>query len=230
MNELNENAKYGFEELDQLTGGLHKGELILVGARPGMGKSSFALNIAAYVAKINKKVLYITLEMSKELIESRLDLQKDNSEEKQNGNPNIYIDDTPGIYIGELRNKLMSIKEIDLVIIDYLQLISCEEIKESRQLELSFISRNLKSMAKEFNVSIICLSQLSRRLELRENKRPVISDLCELGGVEQDFDTVLFLFRENDAAECIIAKARYGKLKAIDMMWKPSCMRFISKQ
>ena len=212
----------GFIDLDYKLSGLQPSDLILVAARPSMGKTAFVLNIAQYVAfKKNRSVAIFSLEMSKEQLvnrlfslESQVDAQalrtgnmKDSDWEKLIegagiiGQSKLIIDDTPGISVSELRSKCRKYKlenDLDLIIIDYLQLMtgSVGRSSESRQQEISEISRSLKGLARELNVPVIALSQLSRAVESRPDKRPMLSDLRESGAIEQDADVVMFIYRD----------------------------------
>lgn len=251
----------GFIDLDYKLSGLQPSDLILVAARPSMGKTAFVLNIAQYVAfKKNKGVAIFSLEMSKEQLvnrlfslESQVDAQalrtgnlKDSDWEKliegagNIGRSNLVIDDTPGISISELRSKCRKYKlelDIELVIIDYLQLMSGKVggRSESRQQEISEISRSLKGLARELNVPVIALSQLSRAVEQRPDKRPMLSDLRESGAIEQDADVVMFIYRDEyynkdsekkKQAEIIIAKQRNGPVGTVDLAWLGEYTKF----
>ena len=229
----------GFYDLDIKLSGLQKSQMILIAARPSMGKTTFALNIAENVAiKENKTVLIFSLEMSKEQLTSKLisSITKINIQKLQTGNlddsdldrlvkgteiiskAKIYIDDTPNISITEMRSKCRKLKfstNIDLIIIDYLQLMSGNTRNENRQQEVSEISRFIKALSKEINCPIIALSQLSRAPEQRSDHRPMLSDLRESGSIEQDSDIVMLLYRDEyynkdteykNISECIIAK------------------------
>ena len=213
----------GFKDLDKLTAGLQPSDLILVAARPSMGKTAFTLNIASHVAlKENKPVAFFSLEMSKEQLMQRMlcaeglvesqrlrvgdldeqDWQKLIAAADKFSKAPLYIDDTPGISIMELRSKarrLQQEKGLSLVLIDYLQLMQGRANKngDNRQQEISEISRSLKSLARELNVPVIALSQLSRSVESRQIKKPMLSDLRESGSLEQDADIVMFLYRED---------------------------------
>ena len=207
----------GIGDLDRVITGLNRSDLILLAARPGMGKTSFALNIARYVACTAKKtVAFFSLEMSKEQLASRLlsaealiegtklRIGKLNDEEWDRlipasdilGKSELYLDDSPGITITEMKSKLRRMRKLDLVIIDYLQLMGSGRRIENRVQEISEITRNLKILAKEMNVPVITLSQLSRASEQRTDHRPQLSDLRDSGSIEQDADIVLFLYRE----------------------------------
>lgn len=251
----------GFIDLDYKTSGLQPSDLILVAARPSMGKTAFVLNIAQHVAfKQNRTVAIFSLEMSKEQLVNRLfslesyvDAQllrtgnlKDSDWEKliegagTIGRSNLIIDDTPGISISEMRSKCRKYKmehNLDLIIIDYLQLMSGSggRSNESRQQEISEISRSLKGLARELNVPVIALSQLSRAVEQRTDKRPMLSDLRESGAIEQDADVCMFIYREDyyipdtedkNIAEIIIAKQRNGPVGTVRLAWMPQYTRF----
>ena len=251
----------GFLDLDYKTAGLQPSDLILVAARPSMGKTAFVLNIAQHVAfKANKSVAIFSLEMSKEqlvnrlfALEAQVDAQslrtgnlKDSDWEKliesagTIGRSNLIIDDTPGISISELRSKCRKYKlehGLDLIIIDYLQLMTGRVggRSESRQQEISEISRALKGVARELNVPVIALSQLSRAVEQRPDHRPMMSDLRESGAIEQDADVVLFIYRDDyynkdtelkNVAEIIIAKQRNGAIGTINLTWLPQYTKF----
>ncbi len=250
----------GFADLDYRTAGFHGSELILVAARPAMGKSAFALNIATNAAvRADVPVAIFNLEMSKEQLVNRIlcseamvDSNKvrtgkleeeDWSKLAEAIGPlsasNIYIDDTPGISITEIRakcRKLQVEKHIGMVIIDYLQLIQGTNKRGgSREHEISEISRSLKIMAKELNVPVIALSQLSRAVEQRPDHKPMLSDLRESGAIEQDADIVMFLYRDDyynpdsekkNIAEVIIAKHRGGSTGSVDLRWFGSYTKF----
>lgn len=251
----------GFLDLDYKTAGLQNSDLILVAARPSMGKTAFVLNIAQHVAfKAQKSVAIFSLEMSKEqlvnrlfALEAQVDAQslrtgnlKDTDWEKliesagTIGKSKLMIDDTPGISISELRSKCRKMKlehGLDLIIIDYLQLMSGRVggRSESRQQEISEISRALKGVARELNVPVIALSQLSRAVEQRPDHRPMMSDLRESGAIEQDADVVMFIYRDDyynkdtemkNVAEIIIAKQRNGAIGTINLTWLPQYTKF----
>ena len=255
----------GFLDLDYKLTGLHPSELILVAARPAMGKTAFVLNIAQHVAfRHDYHVAVFSLEMSKEQLvtrlmamESMVDSQlirtgnlKDTEWEKLmesagvNGNSNLIIDDTPGISIAELRSKCRRYKQslgLDLIIIDYLQLMSgsSRRSNESRQQEISEISRSLKALAREIDVPVIALSQLSRAVEARQDHRPMLSDLRESGAIEQDADVVMFLYRDEyynpdtekkNLAEVIVAKQRNGATGTIELVWLGQYTKFANKE
>ena len=251
----------GFRDLDRMTAGLHKSDLILIAARPSMGKTAFVLNIAQQVATNAKgKVAVFSLEMSKQQLvqrilcaESWVDAQRLRTGQLQSQDWDrlmkgisrleraaIYIDDTPGMTVGELRSKTRRLKMekgLDLVIIDYLQLMSGSSSKggDNRQQEISEISRSLKILARDLQVPIIALSQLSRSVESRQSKRPMLSDLRESGSLEQDADIVAFLYRddyyepdseEKGVAELILAKHRNGPVGSIKLFFKKEYTRF----
>lgn len=251
----------GFIDLDYKLSGLQPSDLVLVAARPSMGKTAFVLNIAQYVAfKKDKCTAIFSLEMSKEQLvnrllslESQVDAQalrtgnmKDSDWEKLIeaagiiGQSNLIIDDTPSISISELRSKCRKYKMehgLDLIIIDYLQLMSGSVggRSESRQQEISDISRSLKALARELNVPVIALSQLSRAVEQRPDKRPMLSDLRESGAIEQDADVVMFIYRDEyynkdseykKQAEIIIAKQRNGPVGTVHLAWLGEYTKF----
>lgn len=255
----------GFIDLDYRTAGLQPSDLILIAARPSMGKTAFVLNIAQYVAFHEDMCTAIfSLEMSKEQLvnrlfslESRVDAQalrtgnlSDSDWEKliegagTIGNSKLIIDDTPGISISELRSKCRKVKleyGLSLVIIDYLQLMSGSggRSSDSRQQEISDISRSLKALARELQVPVIALSQLSRAVEQRPEHRPMLSDLRESGAIEQDADVVMFLYRDDyynpdtekkGIAEVIIAKQRNGPIGTIELVWLPDYTKFANLQ
>jgi len=250
----------GFIDLDYRTAGLQPSDLILVAARPSMGKTAFVLNIAQYVAFHEaKSVAIFSLEMSKEQLvnrlfslESRVDAQalrtgnlSDADWEKLVegagiiGDSKLIIDDTPGISISELRSKCRKYKlehGLDIIIIDYLQLMTGSgRGTESRQQEISDISRSLKALARELNVPVVALSQLSRAVEQRPDHRPMMSDLRESGAIEQDADVVMFIYRDDyynkdtelkGISEIIIAKQRNGPIGTVNLAWLPEYTKF----
>ena len=251
----------GFIDLDYKLSGLQPSDLVLVAARPSMGKTAFVLNIAQYMAfKKDKGVAIFSLEMSKEQLvnrlfslESQVDAQalrtgnmKDSDWEKLIegagiiGKSNLIIDDTPGISVSELRSKCRKYKlehGLDIVIIDYLQLMtgSVGKNSESRQQEISEISRSLKGLARELNVPVVALSQLSRAVESRPDKRPMLSDLRESGAIEQDADVVMFIYRDEyynkdsefkKQAEIIIAKQINGPVGTVNLAWLGEYTKF----
>lgn len=249
----------GFIDLDYRTAGMQPSDLILIAARPSMGKTAFELNLAQYMAfKKNLTVAIFSLEMSKEQLvnrmfslESSVDAQKLrigqlNDQEWERliesagiiGKSRLIIDDTPGISIGELRSKCRKYKlehDLSIIMIDYLQLMSGGGRSESRQQEISEISRSLKALARELNVPVIALSQLSRAVEQRPDHRPMLSDLRESGAIEQDADVVMFLYRDDyynhdtdkkGISEVIIAKQRNGPIGTVELAWLPEYTKF----
>ncbi|MDD6201982.1 MAG: replicative DNA helicase [Lachnospiraceae bacterium] len=249
----------GFLDLDYMTSGMQPADLILIAARPSMGKTAFVLNIAQHVAfRQNKTVAIFSLEMSKEQLvnrmfslESTVDAQHlrngklDEAEWEKLiesagiiGKSKLIIDDTPGISIQELRSKCRKYKlenDLDIIMIDYLQLMSGGGRSESRQQEISEISRSLKGLARELNVPVIALSQLSRAVEQRPDHRPMMSDLRESGAIEQDADVVMFIYRDDyynkdtekqNIAEIIIGKQRNGPVGTVELAWMPKYTRF----
>lgn len=253
----------GFLDLDYRTAGMQPSDLVLIAARPSMGKTAFVLNIAQYVAfKQNKAVAIFSLEMSKEQLINRM-LSLESKVSGQNirtgqlsdseweklaetagiiGQSNLMIDDTPGITIAELRSKCRKFKlerGLDMIIIDYLQLMSGGGRSESRQQEISEISRSLKAIARELNVPVLALSQLSRAVEQRPDHRPMLSDLRESGAIEQDADVVMFLYRDDyynketdkpGVAEVIIAKQRNGPIGTVELAWLADYTKFANLQ
>ena len=254
----------GFLDLDYRTAGMQPSDLILVAARPSMGKTAFVLNIAQYVAfKQAKTVAIFSLEMSKEQLVNRLFSMesKGESQHLRTGNlsdvewekliesagaigkSNLIIDDTPGISISELRSKCRKYKlehNLEMIIIDYLQLMSGSgRSTDSRQQEISDISRSLKALARELHVPVIALSQLSRAVEQRPDHRPMLSDLRESGAIEQDADVVMFIYRDDyynkdtekkGIAEIIIAKQRNGPIGTVELVWLPDFTKFANLQ
>lgn len=252
----------GFVDLDYRTAGLQPSDLILIAARPSMGKTAFVLNVIDYVG-VRKKLpcMIFSLEMSKEQLVNRMlameslidadKLRKGTLTDEDWGTlveaidkvsgSNIIIDDTPGISITELRSKCRKMKlehGLSLIIIDYLQLMSgSSKGNESRQQEISEISRSLKALAREMEAPVIALSQLSRACETRQDHRPMLSDLRESGAIEQDADVVMFLYRDDyynkdsehpNEAEVIIAKQRNGPIGTVNLLWKPETTRFVN--
>lgn len=254
----------GFLDLDYRTAGMQPSDLILVAARPSMGKTAFVLNVAQYVAfKQDKTVAIFSLEMSKEQLVNRLFSMesKVDSQHLRTGNlsdaewekliesagvigkSHLIIDDTPGISISELRSKCRKYKlehNLEMVIIDYLQLMSGSgRSTDSRQQEISDISRSLKALARELHVPVIALSQLSRAVEQRPDHRPMLSDLRESGAIEQDADVVMFIYRDDyynkdtekkGIAEIIIAKQRNGPIGTVELVWLPDFTKFANLQ
>lgn len=248
----------GFPELDAKTSGLQPGDMILIAARPSMGKTTFALNIAQYAAiREGKSVVIFSLEMSKEQLaykllcaEANIDMLKLRTGELEDNDweriakasgpiaaSKIYIDDTAGVSVMEMRSKCRRLKiehGIDMIVIDYLQLMSGSN-SESRQQEVSEISRSIKALAKEMHCPVVALSQLSRAPEQRADHRPMLSDLRESGSIEQDADIVMFLYRDEyynketedkNVAECIIAKQRNGPVGTVKLAWLGQYSKF----
>ena len=256
----------GWYDFDRITTGLHPNEFIIIAARPAVGKTAFALNLATHAAMTqDKAVAVFNLEMSAEQLAMRIiasvgqldgfklktgnllnqDWKRINEASAQLSNTNLVIDDTPGITIGEIRAKCRRLasseKGLSLVVIDYLQLISGgRNYGSNRQQEVSDISRSLKTLAMELEVPIIALSQLSRGVESREDKRPMMSDLRESGSIEQDADIVMFLYRDdyynkeartednNSIIEINIAKHRSGPTATIELLFKKNTQTFLN--
>ncbi len=253
----------GLRDLDRKINGLNKSDLVLLAARPAMGKSAFALNVGLNVAKkYNKTVAMFSLEMSREQLAMRLlsnesfvELQKlvtgKLSEEEWTklcmasaalSQTDVRIDDNPAITVAEMNAKCRRVENLGLVVIDYLQLMNGSGYGkggENRVTVVSEISRSLKIMAKELNVPVVCLSQLSRGPEGRPDKRPMLSDLRESGAIEQDADVVLFLYRdeyynenteEKGVAECIVSKNRHGEVGTVKLQWVPQYQTFADRE
>ena len=250
----------GFTDLDSRTAGFQPSDFILIAARPSMGKTALALNIAQHaVLKENRCVAIFSLEMSKEQLtnrlfamESHVDSQKIRTGELSEqewadliesagiiGESRLIIDDTPAISVQEMRSKCRKYKMefgLEMIIIDYLQLMSgIGRSSDSRQQEISDISRSLKALARELNVPVVSLSQLSRAVESRSDHRPMLSDLRESGAIEQDADVVMFIYRDDyynqdsdkkGIAEVIIAKQRNGPIGTVELSWQPSLTKF----
>ena len=249
----------GLSAIDQKITGLNKSDLILLAARPGMGKTSLALNVALNVAKGGKTVAVFSLEMSREQLATRLlssealvennrlrtGLLRETDWEKIAGAATVLnrldvrIDDNPLLSVADMNAKCRRLDGLALVVVDYLQLMTSAGGSgrggESRQQVVSDMSRMLKIMAKELNVPVICLSQLSRANEKRDDKRPMLSDLRESGAIEQDADIVLFLYRDDyynedsekhNIAECIVAKNRHGETGKVELRWMPEYTQF----
>ena len=252
----------GFKDIDEKTSGLQRSDLIIVAARPAMGKTAFALNIAQQSAvKAGSSVIIFSLEMSKEQLGQRLlDMQARVEMQKlkqgdldrkdwdritmaldELNNTKIVIDDTPGISVMEMRNKCRRLKAeqgLDLVVVDYLQLMSLQGKTDNRQQEISTISRNLKLLAREMDCPVIVLSQLSRAPEQRQDHRPILSDLRESGSIEQDADIVIFLYRDDyynentdkpGVCEVNIAKHRSGPTDKVELTWVSRYTKFSDK-
>lgn len=252
----------GFTDLDYKTSGFQKSDLILVAARPSMGKTALVLNMAEHMAfRQNKSVAIFSLEMSKVQLMNRLFAMESrvNSQNLRTGNlkddewsslietagtigdSKLIIDDTPGISVRELRSKCRKYKlehGLDVIMIDYLQLMSGGgKGNESRQQEISEISRSLKAIARELDVPVVALSQLSRAVESRTDHRPMLSDLRESGAIEQDADVVMFIYRDDyynhdsemkGVAEIIIAKQRNGPIGTVNLVWLPDYTKFMN--
>lgn len=249
----------GFKDLDTYTAGLQPSDYIIIGARPSMGKTAFALSIAANVAlKQDKAVAIFSLEMSKESLVNRLfaidawidaqnirtgsldasEWEKLSISAEKIGGSKLIIDDTPGITISEFRSKARKYKldfDIQLIAIDYIQLMSSGRRIENRQQEIAEISRNIKSVARELNIPVIALSQLNRAASDRAGNKPVMSDIRESGAIEQDADVIMFLHREDyynsetdrkNVTDVIIAKQRNGPTGEIHLTWQPQYTRF----
>lgn len=249
-------AKTGFSLLDSITSGLNKSDLIIIAARPGMGKTSFAMNIATNVARRNdKSVVTFNLEMSKEQLATRVLSTEAMIESSNLRNGRIQsdewvrlatsaaylstfpmlIDDTASMTVQAMKAKLRRVNNLGLVIIDYLQLMDSTSRSDNRVTVISEITRQLKVMAKELDVPVILLSQLSRAVEGRTDKRPMLSDLRESGSIEQDADIVLFLYRDayynkestrQNISECIVAKNRHGETGTVELIWDGRFTRF----
>ena len=253
----------GLRDLDFKINGLNKSDLLLIAARPAMGKTSFALNIGLNVAKkYRSTVAFFSLEMSREQLAMRLlsgesfvDSQKmatgKLSEDEWEklfmaasalSETDIRVDDNPSITVAEMNAMLRRVDNLGLVIIDYLQLMNSSgygKTSENRVQAVGEISRSLKIMAKELNVPVICLSQLSRAVESRTDKRPIMSDLRESGAIEQDADAILFLYRddyynpnseEKNVAECIVSKNRHGETGTVKLQWLPQYTTFADRE
>ena len=253
----------GFYDLDFKTSGMQPADLVLIAARPSMGKTAFVLNIAQHVAfRLNETVAIFSLEMSKEQLVNRM-FSLESNVDAQNlrngtlsdvewekliesagviGKSNLIIDDTAGLSISELRSKCRKFKlehNLKMIIIDYLQLMSGSGRSESRQQEISEISRSLKSLARELNVPVLALSQLSRAVEERPDKRPMMSDLRESGAIEQDADVIMFIYRDDyynkdsekkGISEIIIGKQRNGPIGTVELVWLPEYTKFANKE
>ena len=267
LHELNTNkeatqgTQTGFSALDRVLAGMGKSDLVLVGARPGMGKTSFALNIATNVAKQTKKAVCIfSLEMSAEQLVNRVlasealvnsyalrtgELKPEDWEHLavaagELSGCNILIDDTSGMTVTAMKAKLRRVQNLGMVVIDYLGLMQGDHHNDNRVQEVSEISRSLKIMAKELMVPVICCAQLSRGPESRTDKKPMLSDLRDSGAIEQDADTVIFLYRseyyktddaagqDTSIAEIIIAKNRHGSTGTVEMGWNGQFTKFIT--
>ena len=253
----------GLKDLDRKINGLNKSDLVLIAARPGMGKTSIALNIALHAAKhTGKTVVFFSLEMSREQLAMRL-ISNESFVDNQKlvtgrltedewgkislassalSQTDLRVDDNPSITVAEMSAKCRRLDNLGLVLIDYLQLMTAAEAgrrAENRVTVVSEISRALKIMAKELDVPVVCLSQLSRANESRPDKRPILSDLRESGAIEQDADEVMFLYRddyynenseEKNVAECIVAKNRHGETGTVKLQWIPQYTTFADRE
>ena len=252
----------GFKDLNKKINGLQRTDLILIAARPAMGKTAFSLNLVQNAAlKGDASVAVFSLEMSKDQLVQRMLAAQSHVELKKIktgtldendwpriidamavlSNASIHIDDTPGIKISELRSKCRKLKiekGLDLILIDYLQLMEGEGNNESRQQEIAKISRSLKIIAKELNCPVVALSQLSRAPEQRADHRPMLSDLRESGSIEQDADIVMFLYRDEyyhpdseskNIGEVLIAKNRHGETGSVELVWLGEVQKFADK-
>ena len=265
LSEMSENENHlpglstGLSAIDSKITGLNKSDLILVAARPGMGKTSLALNVALNVARGGRTVAMFSLEMSREQLATRLlsaealvennrlrtgylretDWEKIAGAATALNQMNILIDDNPLLSVADMYAKCRRLEGLSLVVVDYLQLMTSaggnSRGGENRQQVVSDMSRMLKIMAKELNVPVICLSQLSRANEKRDDKRPMLSDLRESGAIEQDADIVMFLYRDDyynedsekhNIAECIVAKNRHGETGKVELRWMPDYTLF----
>ncbi|MCM1525213.1 MAG: replicative DNA helicase [Ruminococcus sp.] len=254
-------ARSGYSDLDNVISGLNRSDLLILAARPAMGKSSFAQNIAANVCRrsADKEVVIFSLEMSKEQIVTRMlsaeslvpldHLVKGNIDERdweklaqgadRMAGMNLYLDDTAAITVTQMKAKLRRLKNVGLVIVDYLQLMNSGRRNDNRVNEISEITRNLKLMAKEMDVPVIALSQLSRSVESRPDKRPMLSDLRDSGSIEQDADIVMFLYRDGyynkdktediNLSECIVAKNRHGETGTVNLRWNGQYTLFLAE-
>ncbi len=254
----------GIADLDEMISGLNKSDLIVLAARPGMGKTSFALNIARHAAlHAGKRVAFFSLEMSKEQLVTRLlssealvsseklrsgrlsdgDWRKIASASDVLSKSELYFDDSSGITVPEMKARLRRLGNVDVVMIDYLQLMSGTGRTENRVQEISQITRNMKIMAKEFNVPVVLLSQLARATEARQGHRPMLSDLRDSGSIEQDADIVMFLYREDyyaepgkdegadrNESEVIVMKNRHGRTDTVKLHWQGEFTRFTGQE
>jgi replicative DNA helicase len=250
-------AKTGYSDLDNVTGGMNNSDLVILAARPGMGKTSFALNIATNLTRHSGRTVAIySLEMSMEQLVSRMlatdslvdshKLRTGRLEPKEwsqiaasadvLSRMNVFLSEATGITVSQMKAQLRRVKNLGLVVIDYLQLMDAPLKSENRVLVISDITRNLKLMAKELNVPVLLLSQLNRGVESRTDKRPMMSDLRESGSIEQDADIIMFLYNDYyyqkdksnapSITECIVAKNRHGETGVIKLSWNGQFTRF----
>lgn len=250
-------ARTGYPTLDAITGGMNNSDLVILAARPGMGKTSFALNLATNVAKSTEKnVVIYSLEMGLQQLVSRMlsthalvdsyKLRTGRLAPDEWGrlaasadvlsDMTIYLSEASGITVQQMKAQLRHLKNLGMVVIDYLQLMDAPLKTDNRVLVISDITRNLKLMAKELNIPVLLLSQLNRGVESRTDKRPMMSDLRESGSIEQDADIIMFLYNDNyykrdkaegaNITECIVAKNRHGETSKIDLVWDPQFTRF----
>ena len=254
-------AKTGFSQLDAVTGGMTNSDLVILAARPGMGKTSFALNLATNVTRRSGRTVAVySLEMSMEQLVSRMlstealvdshKLRTGRLDSKEwariaqsadvLSGMNIFLSETTGITVSQMKAQLRRVKNLGMVVIDYLQLMDAPLKSENRVLVISDITRNLKLMAKELNVPVLLLSQLNRGVESRTDKRPMMSDLRESGSIEQDADIIMFLYNDYyyykeksespNITECIVAKNRHGETATIKLVWDGQYTRFSSPE
>ncbi len=250
-------AKTGFTDLDNITGGMNNSDLVILAARPGMGKTSFALNLATNVTRRSHKTVAVySLEMSMEQLISRM-LSTEamvDSHKLRTGllepdewvrladsadilsGMDIYLSEATGITVSQMKAQLRRVKNLGMVVIDYLQLMDAPMKSDNRVLVISDITRNLKLMAKELNIPVLLLSQLNRGVESRTDKRPMMSDLRESGSIEQDADIIMFLYNDYyynkeksqtpNITECIVAKNRHGEVSTVKLIWDAQFTRF----
>ncbi len=254
-------AKTGYPDLDAITGGMNNSDLVILAARPGMGKTSLALNLSANVAKNSgRSVVIYSLEMGMEQLVSRMlsthalvdshKLRTGRLDAKEWGriaesadvlsNMDIYLSEASGITVSKMKAQLRRIKNLGMVVIDYLQLMDAPMKSDNRVLVISEITRSLKLMAKELNIPVLLLSQLNRGVESRPDKHPMLSDLRESGSIEQDADIIMFLYNDYyynrekalnpNITECVVAKNRHGETATVNMVWDAQYTRFSSPE
>ena len=226
--------KTGIKSLDKKRkGGLRGGSLTVIAGRPGMGKSSLAFQIAGNIAECGKRVLLFSLEMDEPLVRKRMSMQGFEAYEN-----NVIVYDEPAVSVEYITQKATGLENIDAIFVDYIQLMKSSAKTDSRVNELSDISRSLKSLAIELNVPVIALSQLSRAIEKRDDKRPMMSDLRDSGAIEQDADVIMFIYRDEyynkdsekrGISEVIISKQRNGPLGTVELVWLPEYTMFKNK-